>query len=125
MNALRLLVAGALVCALTIGVRAEDKKDNAKLIVGNWEITKTYEKGPAVGSTVEFTKDGKMKVSHKVEGKDVTAEGTYKVDGDTFTFMLKTGENVVNQMVTIKKLTDTELSTTNKEGKDVDLKRKK
>src|SRR5262245_47647479 len=92
MNALRLMVAAAVAIALTAGVRAEDKdekKDNAKLLVGTWEVTKSFDKGPAVGTSVEFTKDGKVKVKTKVEDKDVQREGTYKVDGDTLTLLIK------------------------------------
>src|SRR5262245_3195877 len=66
MNVLRLLVAVAVACALAVGARADEKKaDNAKLLVGTWEVAKADQGTVPVGSTVEFTKDGKMKVTHK------------------------------------------------------------
>jgi uncharacterized protein (TIGR03066 family) len=123
MNAMRLLVAGVMVCALTFGVRAEE---NSKLLVGAWEVVKADKETIPVGSVVEFAKDGKMKVVHKAEGGDKTAEGTYTVTGDKFTFTLKVApDKEVKKTIAIKKLTDTDLSTADEDGKTVDLKRKK
>src|SRR5262249_51854732 len=132
MNALRLMVAAAVAVAvavaLTAGVRAEDKeekKDYAKLIVGTWEVTKSFDKGPAVGATVKFTKDGKIKVKAKVEGKDVHREGTYKVDGDKLTLVMKRDDKESKTIISIKKISDKELVTENDDKKSVELKRKK
>ena len=131
MNMLRLLVAGAVVCALTVGVRADEKKaddkkaDNAKLLVGAWEVAKADQGTVPVGSTVEFTKDGKIKVTHKQGDKTETLEGTYKVDGDKFSFEIKVGDNVNKKTITIKKISDTEMSTVDADGKTVELKKKK
>src|SRR5262249_16896342 len=73
MNALRLLVAGAMVCAVTAGARAEDKKaDNAKAILGSWEAVKADPGTLPVGAVVEFATGGKMKVTAKREGKEET-----------------------------------------------------
>src|SRR5262245_18617556 len=128
MNALRLTVAAALAAAvaLTAGVRAEDKeekKDNAKLLVGTWEVTKSFDKGPAIGATVEFTRDGKVKVKAKVEDKDVQREGTYKVEGDKLTLAMKDRDS--KTILSIKKISDKELVTENDDKKSVELKRKK
>ena len=128
MNALRLLVGGVMVCALSANVRAEEKaekKDNAKLLMGSWEAVKAAEGSLPVGSVVEFGKEGKMKVSHKVNDKDVTTEGTYKVDGDKFTIVIKNGDNEAKMTITIKKISDKELVTANEEGKVVEFKKKK
>jgi uncharacterized protein (TIGR03066 family) len=126
MNALRLLAAGAMVCALTVGARAEEKKaDNAKLLVGTWEVTKADKDTLPVGSVVELAKEGKLKVTHKVEGKEETREGTYTVEGDKFTVTVKAGDNVSKHTITIKKISDTELVTTDEQGKSVEFKRKK
>lgn len=125
MNALRVLVAGVVVVALTAGARAEDKKEYAKLLVGSWEVTKSFDKGPAVGAVVEFKKDGKFKATHKMDDKDVTREGTYTVDEDKVTLVMKDGEKENKITFTIKKISDKEMSTENDEGKKVELKRKK
>jgi uncharacterized protein (TIGR03066 family) len=125
MTTMRLLAAGAMLCALTVGVRAEDKKaDNAKLLVGAWEVVKADKGTVEVGATVEFTKDGKMKVTHKKDGKEEVGEGTYKVDGDKFKFKLKVGDNEFEKTITIKKISETELSTTDEDGKAVEFKKK-
>ena len=126
MNALRMLVAGVAVCALASGVKAEEKKaDNAKLLMGSWEATKAAEGTLPVGAVVEFAKDGKMKVLTKRDGKEETMEGTYKLDGDKFTIKMKRGDDVMEIVITIKKISDTELVAANDEGKVVEFKRKK
>jgi len=130
MNALRLMVAAAVAVAVALntGVRAEDKqekKDNAKLLVGTWEVTKSFDKGPAVGATVEFTKDGKVKVKAKLDDKDVHREGTYKVDGDKLTLVMKRDDKESKTIISIKKISDKELITENEDKKSVELKRKK
>jgi uncharacterized protein (TIGR03066 family) len=126
MNALRLVAIGAVVCLLAGGARAEDKDDNAKLIVGKWEVTKADEGTVPTGMLIEFTKDGKVKLSGKKEGQDVNVEGTYKIDGKTFTVTMKRPDGEEHsQTITIHKLTDTEMETENKEGKKVTLTKKK
>jgi uncharacterized protein (TIGR03066 family) len=125
MNALRLLVAGVLTCVLAIGARAEGQADNAKLLVGTWEAVKSFENGPPVGAVVAFAKDGKIKDIVKVDGKEVVYEGTYKVDGDTLTVLMKKGDKEEKTVNTIKKINDADLILAIQEGKLVELKRKK
>src|SRR5262245_10362404 len=64
----------------------KDKKDKAvdkAKLVGTWELVKTDAKdAPPPGTLVEFTKDGKLKVTVEVGEKKVTLNGTYSVDGD-------------------------------------------
>ena len=126
MNVLRLLVAVAVVGALTLGARAEEKKaDNAKLLVGTWEVVKADQGTAWAGSAVEFAKDGKMTVTHKKDGKEEKGEGIYRVEGDTFFFVVQAGDTAFKKTVTIKKISETELSTVDEDGKAVELKRKK
>ena len=81
MNAMRLLAAGMMVCVLTGSARTEDKKpDNAKLIVGKWEVTKADKELP-VGTVLELGKDGKGKITAKRGGRDDVLEFLYKVEG--------------------------------------------
>ena len=98
------------------------KKTNAEKIVGTWEVAKGAELPP--GATFEFTKDGKMKMTAKVDGKDFTSEGTYKVDGDTLTTTQKQGPKEVTEKSKIKTLTDTTLVTEDEKGQAVEFKRK-
>jgi uncharacterized protein (TIGR03066 family) len=64
----------------------EKEKTNAVLIIGVWEITKAPkemgEKMPPEAA-MEFTKDNKVKMTAKIEGKTTTLmEADYKVEGD-------------------------------------------
>jgi uncharacterized protein (TIGR03066 family) len=97
---------------------------NKDKIVGTWEVTKSKDAPP--GSTLEFTKDGKMKMTATVEGKPVTMEATYTVDGDKITNVMKTPDGKeAKETATITKLTDTELVTKDEKGKIDEFKRKK
>jgi uncharacterized protein (TIGR03066 family) len=125
MNAPRLLAVGVLVVLLGTAARSQDKTDYAKLIVGTWEVTKADENTVPVGSVVEFTKDGKMKVTAKEGGAEMKLEGTYKVEKDTFTFTLKAGDQDLSQTITISKISDKMLATKDKDGKVVELTKKK
>ena len=124
MSTLRWLAVAAVVCVLSGAARAEDKPDYAKLIVGKWEISKADEGTVPVGTMVEFTADGKIKLMGKANEKDIAMEGTYKVEGDTFTFVIKEGDNEHKDTITITKISKTEMSTKNKEGKVVECKKK-
>jgi uncharacterized protein (TIGR03066 family) len=122
-----MLAASALVLGLLGGVQAEEKKpDNKTLIVGAWEITRSSPGGTPVGWTMEFTKEGKVKLSGKAEGKEFTFEGTYTVDGDKITMALKVDPSKTEKGdARIKKLTDTELVIDTESDKSYVLKRKK
>jgi uncharacterized protein (TIGR03066 family) len=67
---------------------ADEKIDPAKL-VGKWEDKNA---GNGDTSSMEFTKDGSVKVINKgAKGKDILLEGTYKVDGDKLTMKVHPG----------------------------------
>jgi len=125
MNLLKLLAAGLVVGLLASAVRADDKADNAKKVVGKWELTKVESGGLPQGTIIEFTKDGKVKVTAKKDDADFNLEGTYKVDGDTLTVTMKAGEEERKQTITIVKLTDSEMHTKNEQGKMAELTKKK
>jgi uncharacterized protein (TIGR03066 family) len=93
------------------------KKSNADLIVGTWEAVKG-EMPP--GTTVEFTKDGKMKANIKVGDKTMSMEGTYKVEGDKLTTSME-GKSDTD---TIKTLNDTTLIIEDSKGKTNEMKKK-
>ncbi len=124
MNALRLMAAVVLALGLVAGVRAADKIDKDKL-VGSWEVTKADEGGPPAGTVLVFDKYGKMKITHKKDGKETTDEGTYTIDGDKMTVTVKQDGKENKHMVTIKKLTDTEMVAENEQGKKIECKKKK
>jgi uncharacterized protein (TIGR03066 family) len=124
MNALKLLAAVAVVGLAGTGLRAEDKPDYAKMVVGKWTVAKADEGTVGAGATVEFTADGKVKATHKKGDEDFTAEGTYKVDGDKLHMTMKVGDMERKMEITITKISKTEMHTKNEEGKKVELTKK-
>lgn len=114
------LMLGVLVLAGTS--RAQD--DNAKKIVGKWEITKAAGGAP-VGSIIEFTKDGKMSAAIKIEGMEIKLEGTYKLEKDKLEVKLKTPDMTIEETLTIKKLTDDAMELEDKDKKTDELKKVK
>jgi len=126
MSMLRLLAAGLLFLGLTTVVAAEGKKADLKeKLTGSWVVIKADEGTLPVDTVVTFTKEGKMKVVGKREGKEVTMEGTFTVEAHKFNFVLKEGDREHKKTITVKKITGDDLSTTDPEGKAVELKRKK
>jgi len=126
MKASRLFAGLAVLCVLAVGARADEKKaDNAKLIVGKWEVTKADPDTLPVGAVIEFTKDGVFKALSKDTDKDPLLEGKYKVEGDKFDLDIKSGDQSFKLSITITKLTDEIMNTKNDEGKVVETKRKK
>jgi uncharacterized protein (TIGR03066 family) len=122
MNAVRMLAVGAVVCLVATLAGADEKKgDYAKLIVGKWEVTKADAGTVGPGAVVEFTKDGKMKVT----GGDMTIEGEYKLTGETMKISFKAGDQDKSHDLTLKKLDDKTLIVADPEGKSVELARKK
>jgi uncharacterized protein (TIGR03066 family) len=126
MITLRVVPAAVLLAILFGTLSADEKKaDNKTLIVGVWELTKAGEGGPPVGTTMEFTKDGKLKLSGKADGKEFAFDGTYVIEGDKLTGTLKTQDGTEKDTITIKKLTDKELVTQDENGRVVEFTRKK
>jgi uncharacterized protein (TIGR03066 family) len=119
------LTAGLVVCSPFSGgtAPAPKPKTNKDKLVGTWVVTKSEEAPPE--ATVEFTKDGKLILSAKVDGKDMKMEGTYTVEGDKITTVTKAGGKEMKETFTITKLTNTELVTKDERGKIDEFKRKK
>jgi uncharacterized protein (TIGR03066 family) len=124
MKAMKLLPVGVVLCLLGSVAGEEKKADNAKLAEGTWEVTKSHEGGPPKGGVVEFTKDGKIKVSGEHDGMKQNFEGTYKIDGNKMVLTFKIGEKEQPVELTIDKLDEKTFATTSTNGK-VELTRKK
>jgi uncharacterized protein (TIGR03066 family) len=118
------------------GDKAEGPKKeatNKDKIVGTWEPAAKPKPGDP--DSVEFTADGKIKATGKdQDGKPVTMEGAYTVDGDKIITVLHGPDGKplkgpdgkeMKQTLTITKLTDTELVTKDEMGKTDELKKKK
>jgi uncharacterized protein (TIGR03066 family) len=105
--------------ALTLAAAAQDQKDAStkEKLVGVWEVKE--------GATVEFTKDGKLKVTFRMDGKEASAEGTYALEGDKLTITHKIGDKEEKETLTVKSLDDKVLTTVDSRGRTETLKRKK
>lgn len=121
MKAVYALAVGVLAVAVAGPGRADDKKDDtkdyAKQIVGKWEITKAGG-GAQAGSTIDFAKDGKLKLELKLGGDKVSAAGTYKVEKDKLSAKFKIGDDgpELEESFTIKKLTADALEIEDEKG---------
>ena len=100
---MRMLLGAGLVLALACGATAADeKKIDAKKLVGKWEsVADKDKKQPAM--TIEFTADGKFTA---VVGPEFKIEGTYKVDGNKLLLTAKDKEKEKEITVIVTKLTD-------------------
>jgi uncharacterized protein (TIGR03066 family) len=122
MRALGLAAAVLLVCGLSI--RAEEKADNAKKLVGEWEVVRIEGDPLPVGSVIIFTKEGKMKVTIKKDGEERTFGATYKVDGDKLSVLLE-GRTSPDSLL-IKKVSADALVISDDKGRaTMEFKRKK
>ncbi len=122
MNVLKYMSVVAVVCLIGLTARPEDKPDYAKFIVGKWKVIKAAPDTVPEGTIIEFTKDGKLKASVKKGKNTETFEGTYTLDGDKL--KTKVGDKE-RETITIVKISETEMSTKDEDGKEVVLKRTK
>jgi len=109
------------VLVLAGGPHRARAQDEAKNIVGVWQVSKSGDL-PA-GSTIEFAKDGKFTVRVKGEKEEV-GTGSYTVQQTKLTVKLKFGDQSFEQAATIKKLTPTELHLEGDDKKVDEFKRK-
>lgn len=132
MNLPRWSLGGCLIVVLAAGSAAGEEKSNKEKLIGVWEIAKGETVPP--GATIEFKKDGKLKLSAEVNGKKIAVDAKYVLDGDKFTvtYLGPDGKPVKGpdgkerkETVTITKLTDTVLVTKDEKGKTDEFKKKK
>jgi uncharacterized protein (TIGR03066 family) len=122
MSTLRLMAAAVLAVGLAAGLRAEQKVEVSKdKLAGTWEVTRADQGGPQVGAVLTFAKDGKLKLN--VRG--MMADGSYTVDGNKVSVVLKLGGAEDKTTLTVSKLTDAEMACVDEKGKKVQFKRKK
>jgi len=97
--------------------------DKAKAI-GTWTVAKGEDIPP--GTSVEFTKDGKLIFKVALNGKEIKLEGTYKIEGDKITVSMKTPDGKDDtETDTIKTLNDNEMVLVDPKGKEVVFKKGK
>jgi uncharacterized protein (TIGR03066 family) len=111
------------VCLFGANVRAAET-DLAKMLVGKWEITKADEGTLPAKTIVEFARDGTITVTMKMDGKEQTMSGKYKVEPHKFIVTFKEGDQEKSHTITVVKITDKEMSTKDDDGKMVECKKK-
>jgi uncharacterized protein (TIGR03066 family) len=122
---MKTLCAGVLgVCMAAFAGAAAAQDDNAKKIVGAWEVAKQTGDLP-VGTVVEFLKDGKLSVVIKQGADDLKLAGTYKVEKDKLNVTLTVGDDKHEEAYVIKKLTDDALEVEDKDKKTETFTRQK
>ena len=123
----RVLAAVAVAIVFVAGASADDKKIDPAKLVGKWELTKSESGNAPKGALIEFMKDNKMTITVDFNGKSLTLNGTYKVDGDKLTVTIKPpdGGKEDSDTDTIKSLTDDKIVLIDKEKKETELTKKK
>ena len=115
--------------ALTAAAPVPKEKTNAEKLVGVWKLVKFQgEDPPGGGATVEFTKNGKMIITLETDGQKIEMKGTYKLVGEDkidYKVALPEDGGDKSEVLTIKKLTDDELVTTDPEDVKEEFKRVK
>jgi uncharacterized protein (TIGR03066 family) len=118
-----MIVTGILCVGLSF---ASAQEGTVAKLVGTWEIM--TKGGLPPGSTLTFSKDGKIVLMFDHEGKPTKAEGSYTAKDNTISTKMSFEEKgVVKESVEvhkIKKLTDTDLHTEDKDGKIDEFKKK-
>ena len=90
-------------------------------LLGRWVATKG---AIPPGSTFDFAKDGKLTITMKIEGKEISDESSYKVEGETLRITHKEGPMDVTESLKIKTLNDLSLITEDQQGKAEEFKKK-
>src|SRR5262249_23784792 len=112
------------ICASALAADNQDdrEKEIREKLVGRWELMK---EGKPNGTTMEFTKDGKVILQATVTGGTIKAVGTYKIKGEAIHITKKFGEEEVKETLKIKKLTNSELEVEGEAGKTHEFSRAK
>jgi uncharacterized protein (TIGR03066 family) len=104
-------VLGLLLC----GPLGADDKIDAKKLVGRWELE---EKQEGLSVVIELKEGGKMTATVRTEGGVIKLEGAYRVDGGRLHTTLNADGSGRSEPHTIVNLTDAELVTKDKSGKE-------
>ena len=115
-------IALTLAAFVAMGLSAGAEEGKAAKLVGKWETVKGQL--PA-GSTIEFSKDGKITVAVKREGKTEKHTGTYKFDGGKIAVTRKYEGAERTRLFKVTKITDEVLVTEDDKGKTTEFKRVK
>jgi uncharacterized protein (TIGR03066 family) len=127
MKALRWAELALVICGGAVvdraGAKDVAKADNFKnQILGMWSFTDENLKG----STIEFLKDGRVKVIIKQADSTINLRGSYEIEGGklTITTLNPNNKKKMKRKSTIKSITAKEMILTGENGKDSKLVKK-
>ncbi len=125
MNTVRFYLVLPVVLGLTVALGAATREDklgevSKEKLVGVWEVTKGE---LPKGSTMEFTRDGKVKVVLKVDKEQVTITGTCVLDAENLKMVLAVDGKEIKDTWKVVKLSDTELALKDEKNMVEELKR--
>ncbi|MBM3979654.1 MAG: TIGR03066 family protein [Planctomycetes bacterium] len=118
---MRTLLASVTFLALAGFATAADV--DAKKLLGKWEPAKPEKDGPTM--VLEIMDKGKFVFHVTFNGKTQKVDGTYKIDGEKIEVEMKIGDKTEKDTLTVIKLTDTEMVTKGKSGKEETMKKVK
>ena len=121
MNVLRLV--GTIACVLAVGIGAADETGNAKMVIGKWKVVKATPGTFPLGTVLDLSKDAKVKVVGKRDGKEFIHAGTYEVDGATIIITVKVAGEEQKHTLTITKISDTQMVTEHGGGGTIEFKK--
>ena len=125
MNVLRLMGAGVIVCVLAVGIRADEVKDNPKLVVGKWTVVKATPGTFPLGTVLDLSKDDKAKVIGSRDGKGFIHAGRYEVVGARIIITVKVAGKQQKHTLAITKISDTDMVTEHGGGGTIEFKKEK
>jgi uncharacterized protein (TIGR03066 family) len=118
---LRVFSLSLLILSLSAAITLAQEKLDPKKLLGKWEPVDSK----LTNLTLEFADKGKWTLTVEIMGKMEKAEGTYKLDGNKLEVTIAFAGQEQKEVLTVKKLTDTEFVTTDSKGKDEAFRRKK
>lgn len=127
--ALLYAVSLALIGCTNAPAELPNKAQVGEKIVGTWEVSKAGSYAPQ-GSTYEFSKDGKLKITTTMDDKTTSTNWTYNLSGDKLHLIGEVSAKAVleddkltdadritvKEVLKIEKLTDSELVTVDATG---------
>jgi uncharacterized protein (TIGR03066 family) len=118
---LRVFSLSLLILSLSTAITLAQEKLDPKKLLGKWEPVDSK----LTNLTLEFADKGKWTLTVEIMGKTEKAEGTYKLDGNKLEVTIAFAGQEQKEVLTVKKLTDTEFVTTDSKGKEEAFRRKK
>lgn len=117
----RIVVLSVLTAGLTTFAAIAQEKLDPKKLIGKWEPVDSK----LTNLTLEFQDKGKWILTIEIMGRTEKAEGSYKLEGNKLEVTMLLDGKEQKELLTVKKLTDSEFVTTDSKGKEEGFRRKK